>query len=70
MMLRSDSMAVSVTEWLEKNESEIARIKAMVPFINEQQMICQFLDAGLKEYSNIADFEEVIQAHRDELGYD
>lgn len=60
-------MAVSVAEWMKVNADEIARIKGMVPFVNEQTMICQFLDAGLREYSSIADMEEVIQAHKDEL---
>lgn len=63
-------MAVSINEWMKVNADEISRIKGMVPFVNEQSMICQFLDAGLKEYSSIADMEEVINAHRDELSDD
>lgn len=60
-------MAITFEEWKTRNADEIQRIASMVPFVNEQQMMIQFLDAGLKEYSSIADFEEVINAHRDEL---
>lgn len=60
-------MAVTFEEWKDKNKDEIQRIASLVPFVNEQQMMIEFLDAGLKEFSSIADFEEVINAHRDEL---